>query len=717
MSEALKLFASTPKGMEQLLADEIKKYGGYHMTPVRAGVEFTGTLETAYKLCLWSRIANRVLLPLPSFEAKTPEALYDGIQKTDWSQHMAPEGTLSVDFNISRSKINHSHYAALKVKDAIVDQFRDKYDLRPSVDTEYPDLRINCYLAKNICRLSIDLSGDSLHRRGYRTEGGGAPLKENLTAAILTLANWPEIASNGGSLLDPMCGSATFLIEGAMIAADIAPGLNRSHFGFKYWKKHDPILWAALLSDAEMRKEAGLAKMPSIQGYDIDGKMISIGRANVERAGLEAYINISVCDVSKASAPDLTPGLVVCNPPYGERLGGSKDLALLYRQLGNTLNKAFSDWNSAVFTGAAKMASFTGLYPEHKHTLFNGTIQCALFCYAARRSALSEALQGETEGAPMLANRLRKNLKRLNRWAKKEGISCYRLYDADLPEYSVAIDIYHGEELMVHVQEYQAPASIDPAKATQRLKDALHSIKEVLDISNQQLFLKQRRKQRGTSQYERYDQKGTFYTVDEVPIKCLVNLSDYLDTGLFLDHRSTRKMIGEMSKGKSFLNLFAYTGVATLHAAAGGASETLTIDMSNTYLEWAHKNMELNGFTGAQHQLIKRDCLEWVRQEINSSKRYDLIFLDPPSFSNSKSMDETFDVLRDHVTLLKEVSKLLTTDGTLIFSNNNRRFKMDSDALPELEIKNISEQSIPEDFKRNQKIHNCWLITHKGAGA
>ncbi len=715
MPEELKLFASTPKGMEQLLADEIKQLGGFYMNPVRAGVEFTGTLETAYKLCLWSRVANRVLLSLPSFEAKTPEALYEGIQRTDWSKQMSPEGTLAVDFNISRSKINHSHYAALKVKDAVVDQFRDKYDLRPSVDTEYPDLRINCYLAKNICRLSIDLSGDSLHRRGYRLEGGGAPLKENLAAAILLSAGWPAIAEKGGSLVDPMCGSATLLIEGAMMAADIAPGLLRSHFGFTFWKQHDPILWASLRMEAEQRRDRGLAKLPAIQGFDIDGKMISIARANIERAGLQEQINIAAKDITQATPAELPPGLVVTNPPYGERLGGNKDLSQLYRQLGSTLNKAFSDWHSAIFTGLPKMASYTGLYPETKQTLFNGTIQCVLLCYGARKSELSKALNGESEGAPMLTNRLKKNRRRLANWLRREEISCYRLYDADLPEYALAIDLYQGDKCWVNVQEYQAPASIDPAKAAQRLRDALHSIKEVLEINNAQLFLKQRRKQKGSSQYERYDQKEQFHTVTEGPIKCLVNLSDYLDSGLFLDHRLTRRMIGEMSRGKRFLNLFAYTGVATLYAAAGGARETRTIDMSNTYITWAQRNMELNGFTGTEHHLLKADCLEWIKQELKQGTQYDLIFLDPPSFSNSKRMEQTFDVLRDHAALLNEVSQLLSDDGILIFSNNNRKFKMDHDALPALEVIDISAQTIPEDFKRNQKIHNCWRITRKGA--
>ncbi len=713
MPETLKLFASTPKGMEQLLADEIKRYGGFHMKPVRAGVEFSGTLETAYRLCLWSRIANRVLLTLPSFEAKTPEALYEGIQKTDWSQHMSPEGTLAVDFNISRSKINHSHFAALKVKDAIVDQFRDKYDLRPSVDTEFPDLRINCYLAKNICRLSIDLSGDSLHRRGYRLEGGGAPLKENLAAAILMLADWPQIAANGGSLLDPMCGSGTLLIEGAMIAADIAPGLLRSHFGFRYWKQHDPILWASLQAEAEERSEVGLKKLPSIQGYDIDGKMISIARANVERAGLNGYINITASEVAKAEPNDLNPGLVVCNPPYGERLGGSKDLALLYRQLGSTLNRRFADWKSAIFTGLPKMASHTGLYPEATHILFNGPLKCNLLCYGERRDELDIALEGESQGAPMLANRLSKNLKHLRRWAKREEISCYRVYDADLPEYALAIDLYQGENRWVHVQEYQAPNTVDPTKAAQRLRDALHTIKEVLQVSNDQLFLKQRRRQKGQAQYERYDQRGEYHQVQEGQIYCLVNLSDYLDTGLFLDHRITRQMLSQIAKGKRFLNLFAYTGVATLHAAAGGATATMTVDMSNTYLEWAQRNMELNGFSGNQHHFVQADCLEWIKQAVEAGNYYDLIFLDPPSFSNSKRMEQTFDVLRDHVPLLSQVAELLSDNGVLIFSNNHRKFKMEYEALPQLLIEDITSQTIPEDFKRNPKIHNCWRITRK----
>jgi len=717
MSERLKLFATTPKGMEQLLADEIKSLGGKHLKPLRAGVEFSGTLETAYRLCLWSRIANRVLLSLPGFEARTPEELYAGIQAFNWDEHLDPEGTLAIDFHISRSKIKHSHYAALKVKDAIVDQLRGKYDTRPSVDTEQPDLRLNIYLVKNQARLSIDLSGESLHRRGYRSEGGGAPLKENLAAAILTLAGWPELAHQGGSLVDPMCGSGTLLIEGALMAGDVAPGLLRDYFGFINWKGHDAALWQRLRAEAETRRKVGLANMPIIQGFDMNTKTVEVARDNAYFAGLADHVQIDKRELSQARPLNIPAGLLVTNPPYGERLGRSQDLVLLYRQLGNLIRTTFMGWRASVFTSEPGLAKQMGLYPDTTHVLFNGAMKCEVYNFAAAKQVTQvygEVLATETgQGTPDLANRLNKNLKRLGKWARREQVNCYRLYDADLPEYALAIDLYQGEERWVHVQEYQAPASIEPRKAAQRLNDAIITIQQVLEVSEHNLFIKQRRKQKGAAQYEKYDQRGIFHEVQEGPVRCLVNFSDYLDTGLFLDHRLTRALLGSLARGKSFLNLFAYTGVATLHAAAGGAASTLTVDMSNTYLDWAQRNMALNGFAGKQHDFIQADCLEWIQQEIKLGVKYDLIFLDPPSFSNSKRMDGSFDVLRDHVALLREVSQLLAPGGTLIFSNNHRKFKMDREALPGLEITDITPQTLPEDFKRNPKIHNCWRIRVK----
>jgi len=278
-----------------------------------------------------------------------------------------------------------------------------------------------------------------------------------------------------------------------------------------------------------------------------------------------------------------------------------------------------------------------------------------------------------------------------------------------MPEYALAIDIYEGDTRWVHVQEYQAPKSVDPEKARQRLNEALSVIQEILNITAKQLFLKTRQQQKGHAQYEKLASKKSFHKVVENGCQFLVNFEDYLDTGLFLDHRITRSKLGELAKSKHFLNLFAYTGTATVYAARGGAVATTTVDMSKTYLEWAQKNMSLNGYSSDQHQFVQANCIQWLTENTKQD-RYDLIFLDPPSFSSSKRMESIFDVQRDHASLIQNTAKLLTTNGLLIFSNNLRHFKMDANITEEFEVKDISKATIPKDFERNPRIHNCWEI-------
>jgi 23S rRNA (guanine2445-N2)-methyltransferase / 23S rRNA (guanine2069-N7)-methyltransferase len=319
-----------------------------------------------------------------------------------------------------------------------------------------------------------------------------------------------------------------------------------------------------------------------------------------------------------------------------------------------------------------------------------------------------------SDGAQMFANRLMKNRKHLNKWLTREAIHCYRLYDADMPEYAVAVDVYESiapvDTRFVHVQEYEAPKSIDPQKALQRLQEVMHVIPRVLEVPEDQVYLKVRRQQKGSMQYEKLASQQQFHEVLEDGHRFLVNFSDYLDTGLFLDHRITRVMLAKLAAGKRFLNLFAYTGSATVYAAVGGALSTTTVDMSNTYLEWAKRNMVINGFTGEQHEYVQANCLEWL-DSVAGKQHYGLIFLDPPSFSTSKRMQSTFDVQRDHVVLLKKTLKLLEPDGVLVFSNNLRSFKLDYDALGAFAIKDISKATLPKDFERNPKIHQCWRIT------
>jgi 23S rRNA (guanine2445-N2)-methyltransferase / 23S rRNA (guanine2069-N7)-methyltransferase len=315
-----------------------------------------------------------------------------------------------------------------------------------------------------------------------------------------------------------------------------------------------------------------------------------------------------------------------------------------------------------------------------------------------------------SDGAQMVANRLRKNMRNLSRWLRNEDIHCYRLYDADIPEYAIAVDVYESERRLVHVQEYAPPKSVDPDKAQQRLEDALMAVMAVLELEDGQLFVKVRRQQKGSAQYEKLAASGEFHEVVEGGCRFFVNLRDYLDTGLFLDHRITRSMLSELASGKRFLNLFAYTGAGTVHAARGGASSTLTIDLSNTYLEWAKRNMALNGYIGSEHAFIQANCVDWL-EKASPKQKFGLIFLDPPSFSTSKRMTSVFDVQRDHVTLIRNCMKILEPDGVLIFSNNLRRFRMDFDALSGFSIEDISRKTLPKDFERNPRIHNCWRIT------
>ncbi len=708
--------------MELLLVDELRALGATDVAETRAGARFSGTIETAYRVCLWSRTANRVLLPLATFAAPSTEALYAGVQTISWDEHFTAEQTFAVDFNSSRSAINHSHFGALKVKDAIVDQFRERQGERPSIDTELPDIRLNLYLLRDEATISLDLAGESLHRRGYRTEGMGAPLKENLAAAILLRAGWPEIAADGGALVDPMCGSGTLPIEAAMMAADIAPGLLRDHWGFLHWKRHDDGIWQELLTQAEGKRERGLERVPPITGYDHNPKAVRSAQDNAARAGLSWQLRFEQRELAAATPPESAPaGLVVVNPPYGERMGSDSDLTALYARLGEMLRQRFSGWRATLFTGNPELGKSMGIRARKMHSLYNGSIECKLLHFEIdpkwyvvdRRFPTPLAPEERSDGASELANRLRKNLKNLASWLKRENISCYRLYDADLPEYAVAVDIYaaegEGDRRYVHVQEYQAPKSVDRRKARLRLREALGVILETLEIGEEQLFFKVRQQQKGAAQYRKLASSNSFHQVSEGGHRFWVNFEDYLDTGLFLDHRITRSLLAKLAKGRRFLNLFAYTGTASVYAAKGGAVATTTIDMSNTYLDWARRNMALNGLQGPEHQFVRVDCVEWL-QRGGGGQKYGLIFLDPPSFSSSKRMDGVFDVQRDHVSLIKSAVRLLEPGGVLIFSCNLRSFKLDRDRLDGLDIEDISRATLPQDFARNPKVHYCWQI-------
>jgi 23S rRNA (guanine2445-N2)-methyltransferase / 23S rRNA (guanine2069-N7)-methyltransferase len=735
MSDRYELFLTCPKGLEGLLAEEATGLGLEEMREQTSAIRGVADLQTAYRLCLWSRLANRVLLVLARFPMKDAEDLYHGVLNVDWHDHLLPTGSLAVEFSGQGSGIDNTHFGALKVKDAIVDKLRAANGDRPSVDKLNPDMRVHLRLDRGEAVLSLDLSGHSLHQRGYRLQQGAAPLKENLAAAVLIRAGWPRIAAAGGALADPMCGVGTFLVEAAMIAADIAPNLKRERWGFSAWLGHVPALWQRLHAEAEERAAAGLAKPPLwIRGYEADPRLIQPGRNNVERAGLSNWIKIYQGELATFEPrPDQNQtGLVICNPPYGERLGDEASLLYLYQNLGERLRQACMNWEAAVFTGAPDLGKRMGIRSHKQYAFWNGALPCKLllikvlseqFVTGERRTPEQRQVEREqiasgeervepvvqeqarlSEGGQMFANRLQKNLKQLGKWARREGVECYRLYDADMPEYAVAIDLY-GD--WVHVQEYAAPRSIDPEKAQSRLFDALAAIPQALGIDKSKVVVKRRERQSGTKQYGRQAAQGQFMEVNEGGVKLLVNLTDYLDTGLFLDHRPLRLRIQREAAGKRFLNLFCYTATATVHAAKGGARTTTSVDLSKTYLDWARRNLSLNGYSD-KNRLEQGDVMAWLEADRGE---YDLIFIDPPTFSNSKRMEGVFDIQRDHVQLLDLAMTRLAPGGVLYFSNNFRKFILDEGLAARYGVEEISDKTLDPDFARNTKIHRAWRLT------
>ncbi|MBF0218627.1 MAG: bifunctional 23S rRNA (guanine(2069)-N(7))-methyltransferase RlmK/23S rRNA (guanine(2445)-N(2))-methyltransferase RlmL [Gammaproteobacteria bacterium] len=711
----MKLFATTAEALVPLLQQELSQLGAERIESRRAGVAFQGDDALAYRCCLWSRYANRILLPVTSFHAATPEALYAGITEISWERHLHSSGTLAIDVTADRSDLKHSHYAMLTAKDAIVDRYRKKFNQRPDIDSENPDLRLHLLLHADRVQISVDLSGGSLHRRGYRQQGGAAPLKENLAAALLALAHWPEISREGGALYDPMCGSATLLIEAAMMSADIAPGLTRSHFGFSRWRKFHPEIWQAIHAEASQRRQQGLSHCPPIVGTDRDPHIITIANENITAAGLEAQISVSQSDRVTPPPVKVTPGLIIVNPPYGMRIGEGDDLSDAYQQL-RTLHRENPEWPLVIFSGNPELVQrhFRGVVAPTPQDLNNGAIPCQLYQYPVRNA---DAATAPLSGAiTLFANRLQKNLKHLQRWARREAVNCYRIYDADLPEDAVAIDLYpdiHGER-WVHLQEYAAPSSIDPQLASDRLQQIQSALPQLLALSPEQIALKVRQRQRGKSQYRATAEAQQHLTVREAAALLEINLFDYLDTGLFLDHRPIRLKIAALAKGKRFLNLFCYSGSATVHAALGGAIRSSSVDLSPTYLRWCERNFALNQIDSGQHLLVQDDVLQWLERSSGRSNppQYDLIFLDPPTFSNSKRSENTFDIQEAHPTLISQAMQLLAADGTLIFSTNFRRFKLDESLGQSWQLREITAQTIDEDFRRNPKIHRCWEIKH-----
>jgi 23S rRNA (guanine2445-N2)-methyltransferase / 23S rRNA (guanine2069-N7)-methyltransferase len=688
------------KGLDELLIEEITTLCPDAQLKSKPGqVIMFAAIEDAYRVCLWSRLANRVLLKLSEGEVKSAEDLYNITDKVNWPTHFGLKQTFVVDFKGTNQQINNTQFGALKIKDAIVDQFAVFFDSRPSVQKIAPDIRVHARLWRDVLTVYLDLSGRSLHQRHYRNKTGLAPVKEHIACAMLIRSGWSK--NKQLPLLDPMCGAGTIVIEAAMMAANIAPGIKRDNWGFSHWQQHDDVLWQSILSEA---KAQITVPQKLIYANDLDQGVLALAKENAHQADVFNYIHFSHQDVSNFQLEGLSPGYIVSNPPYGERLGETAQLFPLFKQWGSWLKRQFKDWQLSLLTSNRELLRHMKLTAKKEYQLMNGKLECQLVNFV-----LDEANCHERETKVFqndFVNRLTKNLARSNKWLKSQNTNCYRLYDADLPEYNVAIDCYAD---WLVVQEYAAPKNVPEQVAKKRLHEIVSALPQVTKIDPEHIVLKVREQQKGKNQYQKVSQTKQTIEVYENGARFKVNLLDYLDTGLFLDHRLTRQLVQQKAKGKDVLNLFAYTGSVSVHAALGGAKSVTTVDMSNTYIEWAKENFQLNKLKGAYH-FEQADCLTWLKRH---RQKYDLIFIDPPSFSNSKRMDATWDVQRDYIDLITDAVTCLNTNGCILFSNNLRQFKLDEEAIKNLglSVKNLSQQTIPEDFQRNPKIHHCWLLT------
>jgi len=686
--------------MEYLLEDELNALGLEVNKVSPMGVYGDASLKILYDICLWSRLANRVQLILFSGDVTDNASLSQLCSQYTWKDIFSVDKTIAIDFHGESSFINNTMYGAQLVKDGIVDYFK-QYGDRPSVDKKNPDIRLHAYIKHDKLTISLDLLGYSLHQRGYRLVAGGAPLKENIAAAILARLGWAELAEKGYSFVDPFCGSGTFLIEAAMIASKTAPGLLRKDQAFKNWKGHDAALWQAAIQSAELKCQP---IENSITGFDHENKVLKIAQENIDKIGFSELITLKQQAIRDYQTQP-GPGLLICNPPYGERLENPLTLLPLYQDIGTALFTHCQGWQAAVLTTNPMLAKAIGLRCDKKYNFYNGPLKAKLYCIQIDESNQLKTNNKEcfNPRTQALYNRLSKNKKHLSKWLKRTKTTCYRLYDADLPDYAFAVDLY-GD--WAHVQEYAPPKEIPKNKAEKRVIEMLQVLIEILDISASHVVLKQRKRQRGTEQYQAFCKKNESFTVTEGSAKFKVNLHDYLDTGLFLDHRPLRLQFSNTLRDKKFLNCFCYTATFSVHAALSGAT-TCNVDLSNTYLEWAKENFKLNRISLTAHRFIQADCLQWLK---NCLDQFDVIFLDPPSFSNSKRMETTLDIQRDQERLIDLTMKLLAPNGTLYFSNNFNKFKLSATISEQYQVLDITQKTLDEDFKRSKHAHRCYQI-------
>ncbi len=753
----LEFFASCTAGLEDALAQELKSFGIERVRPLSGGAAFFCPAELALRACLWSRVASRILLVVGRVNAGDASLLYAGAYDMPWEDVLASGATMAVRAHGTNDELRNTRFTALKVKDAIVDRMRARCDERPAVDTKAPRAVIDVRVRDNRATISLDFSGEALNRRTYLApdDKEDAALACSLAAGALALAGWADCAAQGASFVDPACRDGIMLVEAVLMACDCAPGLHRKRWGFTCWAHFDKAAWETLVNEANDRFETGLVRVGGASaaemtpadrpdsdrvrfvGASTSSPFITRARNHVRQAGVRPIASIELGDA--AGADELVRGhkavfrapsiMVACNIDAASRADSPAHIQADEAAFAAVCARA-PEGSRFVVIGAQDVQSRFGCAPASRHALGRGRVETPVDVFDVRPQGGQvvevpdmaggaphsvEVLEGASE---QFAARLRKVLKERRKWAAREGVTCYRIYDSDLPDYAVAIDWYTGAgdargNDYLHIAEYAPPASVDPDKARRRFNDVLAIAPVVCGVRPDHVFSKTRMREKGGGQYRNAGQRAYVTTIEEGGYRFEVDLAARLDTGLFLDHRLTRQLVGEKADGARFLNLFAYTGTASVYAAGGGARETTTVDLSQTYLDWARRNMAANGFTGASHTFERADVMKWITEARRRGLRYDLVFVDPPTFSNSKAMGKrTWDVQRDHVELLIGVSRLLSEEGLAVFSCNLRSFKPYIDELEKygVELQDISPSTIPADFARTPKIHKCYVV-------
>ncbi len=773
--QRIELFASCLVGFESALGNELKRLRMHAVRPLKGGVAFSGTAADAERVCLWSRVASRVTAVVGRVNAGDADLLYEGVRRIPWHEVIAAGASLAVRAHGTNAELRNSQFTALKVKDGICDALRETRGERPNIESHDPDALIEVRVRDNRATITFDVSGGSLHRRTYfdKRDGADAVIAVAHAAGLLEAVGAHERLAEGWGLIDPACDTGILVCEAAGIASDLAPGLLRQKWGFTGWALHDEEVWADILAEADDRFDAGLGRMLSeagaqraadapdvdkvrIVGTSASSPAISLAREHLRASGLRAVASVEAArsddavEITKRLARITKKrhqaAMIVAHASAVNRDGGD---ARAVSETGQFMSAALNALPGSVFASidASGMRDRFGFDEQMFSFVGAGDMEMRLQVFDRPPASVAQLSVPSSAGgrdravvvndakAEQFSARLRKVWKERKKWAQREQVSCYRLYDADLPDYNAAIDVYEGVgesagKTFVHVAEYKAPSSVDEDTARRRFEDILALVPEVLGVRPDHVFSKVRARSRGGSQYRDAGRRSYVAYTEEAGLCFEIDLAGYLDTGLFLDHRDTRMMVGRMAQGCRFLNLFAYTGTATVHAAAGGAASTTTVDLSQTYLDWAQRNMDLNGFGEPEsrdkgrrergrdealrrHEFVRSDVASWIVNARRLGELYDLIFVDPPTFSNSKAMGRrTWDVQRDHVELLIGVSRLLSRDGVAVFSCNLRTFKPDYEQLERygVVLEDITRDTIPHDFERNPRIHQCYMV-------